>query len=95
MSRNRDLANQADEFIGVNVQPYDATLETGATADQTNAEIKTAYEANVNTNEFSDAEQNKLAKTLVQGEDSDPLLTKYTTELQERQSARDLINQLG
>ena len=29
--------------------------------DQTNAEIKTAYEANANTNEFSDAEQTKLA----------------------------------
>ena len=36
-------------------------IETGATADQTNAEIKTAYEANANTNEFSDAEQTKLA----------------------------------
>ena len=35
-----------------------------------------------------------LAKALVQGEDSNPLLTKYTTVLQERQSARDLINQL-
>ena len=37
------------------------TIESGATADQTNAEIKTAYEANANTNEFSDAEQTKLA----------------------------------
>ncbi len=36
-------------------------IETAATADQTNAEIKTAYEANANTNEFSDAEQTKLA----------------------------------
>ncbi len=36
-------------------------IETGATADQTNAEIKIAYEANTNTNEFSDAEQTKLA----------------------------------
>ena len=36
-------------------------IESGATADQTNAEIKTAYEANANTNEFSDAEQTKLA----------------------------------
>ena len=35
-------------------------VESGATADQTNAEIKTAYEANANTNEFSDAEQSKL-----------------------------------
>jgi len=36
-------------------------IEAGATADQTNAEIKTAYEANTNTNEFSDAEKTKLA----------------------------------
>jgi len=36
-------------------------IETAATADQTNAEIKTAYEANADTNEFSDAEQTKLA----------------------------------
>ena len=36
-------------------------IETGATADQTNAEIKTAYEANADTNEFSDAEQTKLS----------------------------------
>ena len=36
-------------------------VENGATADQTNAEIKTAYEANSDTNEFSDAEQTKLS----------------------------------
>lgn len=35
-------------------------VEDGATADQTDAEIKTAYENNANTNEFSDAEQTKL-----------------------------------
>jgi hypothetical protein len=36
-------------------------IESGATADQTNAQIKTAYEANANSNEFSDAEQTKLS----------------------------------
>ena len=36
-------------------------IETSATADQTSAEIKTAYEANANSNEFSDAEQTKLS----------------------------------
>ncbi len=36
-------------------------IESGATADQTNGEIKTAYEANANTNEYDDAEQTKLA----------------------------------
>ena len=36
-------------------------IEASATADQTNAEIKTAYEANADTNGFSDAEQTKLS----------------------------------
>ena len=35
-------------------------IESGATTDQTAAEIKTAYESNADTNEFSDAEQSKL-----------------------------------
>ena len=38
-----------------------AGIEAGATADQSNAEIKTAYEANSDTNAFTDAEQTKLA----------------------------------
>ena len=37
-----------------------AGIEAGATADQSNGEIKTAYEANANTNAFTDAEQTKL-----------------------------------
>lgn len=36
-------------------------IETGATADQTDAEIKTAYENNADTNAFTDAEQTKLS----------------------------------
>ena len=36
------------------------TIETSATADQTNLEIKTAYEANADTNAFLDAEKSKL-----------------------------------
>ncbi len=36
-------------------------IETAATADQSDAEIKTAYENNADTNEFDDAEQTKLA----------------------------------
>ena len=36
------------------------SVESGATADQSNAEIKTAYENNANTNAFTDAEQTKL-----------------------------------
>lgn len=37
------------------------TIETSATADQTGAEIKVAYEAEANTNAFTDAEKTKLA----------------------------------
>jgi hypothetical protein len=36
-------------------------IETGATADQTASEIKTAYEGNADTNAFTDAEQSKLS----------------------------------
>ena len=35
-------------------------IETGATADQTGAEIKTAYEGDADTNAFTDALQTKL-----------------------------------
>jgi hypothetical protein len=35
-------------------------IETAATADQTDAEIKTAYENNSNTNAFTDADHSKL-----------------------------------
>lgn len=38
-----------------------AGIETAATADQTGAEIKTAYEAESDTNAFTDAEKTKLA----------------------------------
>ena len=37
-----------------------AGIEANATADQTDAEIKTAYENNANTNAFTDAEKTKL-----------------------------------
>lgn len=36
-------------------------VEDGATADQTGAEIKSAYEAEANTNAFTDAEKTKLS----------------------------------
>lgn len=38
-----------------------AGIEEGATADQTGAEIKSAYEAEADTNAFTDAEKSKLA----------------------------------
>jgi hypothetical protein len=36
-------------------------IETGATADQTASEIKTAYESNADTNAFTDTEKGKLS----------------------------------
>jgi hypothetical protein len=38
-----------------------AGIENNATADQSNAEIKTAYESNANTNAYTDSEKTKLA----------------------------------
>jgi hypothetical protein len=38
-----------------------AGIESGATADQTGAEIKAAYEGEANTNAFTDAEKTKLS----------------------------------
>lgn len=48
----RDVAADGTKLDGI---------ETGATADQTNAEIKVAYEANADTNAFTDAEKTKLS----------------------------------
>lgn len=42
-----------------------AGIESGATADQTAVEIKTAYESNLDTNAFTDAEQSKLTSVEV------------------------------
>ena len=47
----RDVATDGSKLDGI---------ESGATADQSNSEIKTAYEANSNTNAFTDALLSKL-----------------------------------
>jgi len=47
----RDVATDGTKLDGI---------ESGATADQTDAEIKTAYENNANTNAYTDAEQTKV-----------------------------------
>ena len=39
-----------------------AAIESGATADQTDAEIKTAYENNSNTNAFTDDDETKVGR---------------------------------
>jgi len=57
-----DLDTNADQVIFAQQEIIDKLggIEEGATADQTNAEIKTAYEANSDTNAFTDAEKTKL-----------------------------------
>tara|TARA_R100001443_G_scaffold35097_1_gene48886 strand:+ start:4421 stop:5656 length:1236 start_codon:yes stop_codon:yes gene_type:complete len=57
-----DLDNNSDQirFAQQEITDKLAGIEEGATADQTNAEIKTAYEANSDTNAFTDAEKTKL-----------------------------------
>jgi hypothetical protein len=47
----RDVATDGTKLDGI---------ESGATADQTAAEIKTAYESNADTNAFTDADESKL-----------------------------------
>ena len=57
-----DLDANSDQIIFAQQEITDklSGIEEGATADQTNAEIKTAYEANSDTNAFTDALQTKL-----------------------------------
>lgn len=65
---NKTTDDLDDINAGATNKHFTATLESklngieqNATADQTDAEIKTAYESNVNTNAFTDAEKTKLA----------------------------------
>ena len=57
-----DLDTNSDQVLFAQQEITDklSNIEEGATADQTNAEIKTAYEANSDTNAFTDAEKTKL-----------------------------------
>ena len=57
-----DLDANSDQVLFAQQEITDklSGIEEGATADQTNAEIKTAYEANSDTNAFTDAEKTKL-----------------------------------
>ena len=61
MTRSRDLANLADstEFTSADNTKLDG-IETSATADQTNAEIRSAVEAATDSNVFTDADHTKL-----------------------------------
>lgn len=54
------LDNTTASFTSADETKLDG-VESGATADQTAAEIKAAYESNADTNEFSDSEKSKVA----------------------------------
>lgn len=58
----RITALRPNEFTDADESKLDG-IETNATADQTAAEIKTAYESNNNTNAFTDNEKTKLGNT--------------------------------
>ena len=53
--------NLSDELFTNALKNKLDAIEANATTDQTNSEIKSAYEANADTNEFSDAEETKLS----------------------------------
>lgn len=64
------VGNKVDKVTGKQLSAEDYTtvekdklggIESGATADRTDAEIKTAYESNADTNVFTDVEKSKLA----------------------------------
>ena len=59
LGRDSSGAGNVEEITPANLRTM-INVEDGATADQSNSEIKTAYEANSNTNAFTDAEKTKL-----------------------------------
>ena len=59
LGRDSSGAGDVEEITPANLRTM-INVEDGATADQSNSEIKTAYEANSNTNAFTDAEKTKL-----------------------------------
>ena len=60
IGRTSGGASTIDALSVADVQSL-LNIEDGATADQTGAEIKTAYEAEADTNAFTDAEKTKLS----------------------------------
>ena len=72
-----DLDTNSDQVIFAQQEITDKLggIEEGATADQTNAEIKTAYEANSDTNAFTDALQSKL-NAIESGATADQTITE-------------------
>ena len=60
LGRDSSGAGDVEEISPANLRTM-INVEDGATGDQTDAEIKTAYENNSNTNAYTDAEKSKLA----------------------------------
>ena len=60
LGRDSSGAGVVEEITPANLRTM-INVEDGATADQTDAEIKTAYENNSDTNAFTDAEKTKLS----------------------------------
>ena len=60
LGRDSSGAGVVEEITPANLRTM-INVEDGATGDQTDAEIKTAYENNSNTNAFTDTEKSKLA----------------------------------
>lgn len=59
-SKKIALSNITQENYTTTEKTKLSGIETGATADQTAGEIKTAYESNADTNAFTDADHTKL-----------------------------------
>ena len=68
LGRDSSGAGVVEEITPANLRTM-INVEDGATADQTNAEIKTAYEANSDTNVFTDAEKTKLTSVETNAKD--------------------------
>jgi hypothetical protein len=65
LGRTTGGSGNSEELTASDVRTL-LNIEDGATSNQTASEIKTAYESNSDTNEFSDAEQTKLASLQLQ-----------------------------
>ena len=65
LGRTTGGSGNSEELTATDVRTL-LNIEDGATSNQTALEIKTAYESNSDTNEFSDAEQTKLASLQLQ-----------------------------
>lgn len=87
---NFAVASQTDNnFTNADHTKLDG-IELGATADQTDSEIKTAYENNADTNAFTDSEKSKLSgiESSATGDQTDAEIeTAYNAQVSQVSSA--------